>query len=192
LAGREPGSPATSRTCFARPVLAFLVMVHRTRRWHPGVVWFLAKKLSSLDQLNFPASFIRREWKPFSTSHLGGLTSSTSKLSELRRFSPYATSVRSTMRLPATRSTRKREESNHPGMNTCTKIGGGYPRRRRAVLAFRVARRVRYSSAASLEKAAIRSGSPSRATNGSVGSLRTCRSSTAVGFWPGRVRPKYR
>jgi hypothetical protein len=87
----------------------------------------LAKKLSSLDRLNFPASFIRMEWKPFSASQLTGLTSNTVKLSELHRFSPYATSVRSRMRLPATRSTRKREESNHPGMNTCTKIGGGVP-----------------------------------------------------------------
>jgi hypothetical protein len=154
-------------------------------------VWFLAKKLSSLDQLNFPASFIRMEWNPFPRSHLTGLTSSTGKLSELRRFSPYATSVRSTMRLPANESTRKREVSNHPGMNTCTKIGGGYPPFRTPVLAFPVARRVRYSSAASLEKAAIRSGSPSRATNGSEGSLRNCRSSTAVGFSPGKVRPKY-
>src|SRR6202035_4426216 len=84
-------------------------------------------KLIFFNELNLHTPFIRMEWKPFSTSQLTGLTSNTGKLSELRRFSPYATSVRFRMRLPATRSTRKREESNHPGMNTCTKIGGGVP-----------------------------------------------------------------
>jgi hypothetical protein len=90
----------------------------------------LAKKLISFNELNLQTPFIRMEWKPLSflsSSQLTGLPSNTVKLSELRRFSPYATSVRSRMRLPATRSTRKREESNHPGMNTCTKIGGGVP-----------------------------------------------------------------
>ena len=150
----------------------------------------LAKKLISFNELNLQTPFIRMEWKPFSTSQLTGLTSNTGKLSELRRFSPYATSVRFRMRLPATRSTRKREEGNHPGMNTCAKIGGGYPRFRTAVLAFRVARRVRYSSATCLEKSAIPSGSPSRATNGARDFLRNCRSSTCGQLSRGRVRPK--
>lgn len=155
----------------------------------------LAKKLISFNELNLQTPFIRMEWKPLSflsSSQLTGLTSNTVKLSELRRFSPYAISVRSRMRLPATRSTRKREESNHPGMNTCAKIGGGYPRFRTAVLAFRVARRVRYSSATCLEKSAIPSGSPSRATNGARDFLRNCRSSTCGQLSRGRVRPKYR
>ena len=94
----------------------------------------LAEKLSFLDHLNFQAPLIRMEWKPLSflsSSRLIGLTLGTGKQSELLCLSLPAKkltpSVRSRMRLPATRSTRKREESNHPGMNTCTKIGGGVP-----------------------------------------------------------------
>jgi len=120
-------------------------------------LWLLAKKLSSLEQLNFQASSIRMEWKRLSTSRLSGLTFSPGKQSDLGCFMPSVVSARSVMHLPTTKSTRTVEEFNHPGMNTCTKIGGGYPLLSDAVLAFRVVWRVRYSSAASLAKSAIRS-----------------------------------
>ena len=94
----------------------------------------LTKKLISFNEPNLQTPFIRMEWKPLSflsSSRLIGLTLGTGKQSGLWCFSPptkkLAPSVRSRMRLPASRSTRKREESNHPGMNTCTKIGGGVP-----------------------------------------------------------------
>jgi len=91
---------------------------------------FLAKELSSLDQLSFPASFIRTEWKPLSSSRLRGLMLGTGTQSELRCFSLPAKkltpSVRSRMSTDHEIDVQT-EESNHPGMNTCTKIGGGYP-----------------------------------------------------------------
>lgn len=119
-------------------------------------LWLFAKKLSFRDQLNLQTPFIRIGWKPLSASRLIGLTLRVDKLCEMRGcFSlPAKKSKQSPlyrMRLLATKSTREHQESNHPGMNTCTKMGGGPPFRP-PVLAFLAARRVRYSSAASLER----------------------------------------
>lgn len=93
-------------------------------------LWLFAKKLSFRDQLNLQTPFIRIGWKPLSSSRLIGLTLRVDKHCEMRGcFSRPAKKSKQSplyrMRLRATKSTREHQESNHPGMNTCTKIGGG-------------------------------------------------------------------
>jgi hypothetical protein len=154
------------------------------------VLSLLAKKLISLDPLNFQAAFIRIEGTLRSVSPL---QSSDSAVANLQTLTSTESALTNTAELTCAESALAENKNlKLSGINTCKKIVSGPSHFRAVVLAFRVTRRVRYSSAASLEKSAIRSGSPSRATNGSEASLRTCRSSTRGQFSRGRVRPKYR
>ena len=123
----------------------------------------LAKKLIFLDALNFQAAFIRIEWRLRSASPL---QSSDSAVTSLQTLTSTESALTNTAELTCAESALAENKNlKLSGISTCKKIVWGAPHFRAVVLAFRVVRRVRYSSAASLEKLAIPSGLPSRATN---------------------------